>query len=48
MDAEHQQGTRESVRHGGSSEGGTGSAVHEEGQAYTALTWKRALVRNTG
>ena len=48
MDVEHQQGTWEYVRHGTSGEGRTGSAVREEGQAFTALNWKRALASITG
>ena len=48
MDVEHQQGTWKYVRHGTSGEGGTESAVREEGQAFTALNWKRALARHTG
>jgi hypothetical protein len=48
MNAEHQQGTWEYVRHGTSGEGRTGSAVREEEQAFTALNWKRALDRNIG
>jgi hypothetical protein len=48
MDVEHQQGTWECVRRGTSGEGGTRSAVREEGQIFTALNWKRALVGHTG
>ena len=48
MDAEHQQGTWEYVRHGASGEGGTGAVACEEGQAFTALNWKRALASVTG
>jgi len=53
MDVEQQQGTWtqlslfevevDSVRHGASGEGGTGSAVHEEWQASTAWNRERAL-----
>jgi RNA-directed DNA polymerase len=53
---EHQQGTwtqlklfgveKGSVRHGGSGEGGTGTAAYEEGQAATASNRERALTRN--
>jgi len=56
MDVEQQQGTwtqlslneveEGSVRHGASGEGGTGSAVHEEWQAPTALNRERALTGN--
>ena len=47
MAAEHQQGTRKSVRHVTDSEGGTGSVVIEEGQAVTALNRERALAKGT-
>jgi RNA-directed DNA polymerase len=43
MDAEHQQGTWKCVCHGGSGEGGTGTAAREEGQAATASNRERAL-----
>ena len=53
MDVEQQQGTWsqlslfevevDSVRHGASGEGGTGSGAHEERQASTALNRERAL-----
>jgi RNA-directed DNA polymerase len=40
------EGEADSVRHGVSSEGGTGSAAHEEGQAATASNRERALTSN--
>ena len=56
MDVEQQEGTWTqlslfeaevgSVRHGGSGEGGTGPAAHEEWQASTALNRERALTGN--
>jgi len=47
MAAEHQQGTRKSVRHDTDSEGGTGPPVIEEGQAVTAWKRQRALAKRT-
>ena len=56
MATEHQEGAwtqlrffeaeEGSVRHGVSSEGGTGTAAHEEGQAATAWSRERALTSN--
>jgi RNA-directed DNA polymerase len=56
MATEHQEGAwtqlrffeaeEGSVRHGVSSEGGTGTAAHEEGQAATASSRERALTSN--